>query len=256
MRSCIFEGQVNHSRLTPARHDFKYRLFMMYLDLAELEEVFLGRWFWSVKGPALARFRREDHLGDPSQSLENCVRGLVEERLGRRPTGPVRLLTQLSYFGYGFSPVCFYYCFDSAGEYVESIVTEVNNTPWGEQYCYVLSTNSDSAEGGLKHFKLGKQFHVSPFMDMAVDYDWKFSEPSDHLLVHMESRKDSDKFFEATLRMTRSEITGRSLARLLTVYPLITVRIVIGIYWQALRLFLKRCPIYDHPRNDKLIAAK
>ena len=109
MRSCIFEGQVNHSRLTPARHDFKYRLFMMYLDLAELEEVFLGRWFWSVKGPALARFRREDHLGDPSQSLENCVRELVEERLGRRPTGPVRLLTQLSYFGYGFSPVCFYY---------------------------------------------------------------------------------------------------------------------------------------------------
>ena len=97
---------------------------------------------------------------------------------------------------------------------------------------------------------------MSPFMDMAVDYDWKFTEPTDHLLVKMESRKDSDKFFEATLRMTRSEITGRSLARLLTVYPLITVRIVIGIYWQALRLFLKRCPLYDHPRNDKLIATK
>ena len=107
MKSCIFEGQVNHRRVTPVRHVFNYRLFMMYLDLAELEVVFLGRWFWSVTGPALARFRRGAPLGHPRHSLENCVRELVEDRVGRRPTVRILLLSQLSYFGYGFSPVCF-----------------------------------------------------------------------------------------------------------------------------------------------------
>ena len=111
--------------------------------------------------------------------------------------------------------MCFYYCFDSKGEYVDAIVTEVNNTPWGEQYCYVLADRSGTDSHRLKHFKLDKEFHVSPFMDMAVDYDWKFTDPADSLLVHMENRKDGDKFFEASLRLTRSEITGRSLARLL-----------------------------------------
>jgi len=249
MNSCIFEGRLKHSRYTPVRHEFEYRLFMMYLDLTELEDVFRGRWFWSVNRPTLARFRRSDHIGDPDQPLEGCVRDLVEDRTGRRPTGPIRLLTQLSYLGYGFSPVSFYYCFDSTGEVVESIVTEVNNTPWGEQYCYVLSDRAEPGSAKLRHFRLSKEFHVSPFMDMAIDYEWKFTNPEDRLHVYMENHKDGGKFFEATMRLERSEISRHSLARLLAVYPLITMRIVLGIYWQALCLWLKRCLVYDHPES-------
>jgi DUF1365 family protein len=256
MMSCIFEGQLKHRRYTPVEHEFEYRLFMLYLDLAELDEVFRGRWLWSVKRRALARFRRSDHLGDPNQPLEHSVRDLVEERTGRRPTGPIRLLTQLSYLGYGFSPVCFYYCFDAADETVETIVTEVNNTPWGEQYCYVLSDQATTSDNKLKRFELRKEFHVSPFMDMDVDYEWKFTDPAERVHVHMENLKNGDKFFEATMRLERSDISGPALARLLVVYPLITMRVVIGIYWQAFRLWLKRCPVHDHPKNDTLMEAK
>ena len=143
MESCIYEGQVRHSRTVPVLHRFQYRMFMMYLDLAELPEVFEKRWFWSTKRPALARFKRSNHMGPADQPLDESVRDLVERETGERPEGPVRLLTNLSYFGYCFNPVSFYYCFDMAGENVEFIVAEVNNTPWGETDTYVLNCDAE-----------------------------------------------------------------------------------------------------------------
>ena len=88
---------------------------MAYLDLSELGEVFKGRWLWSTRRAAVARFAREDHLGDPRVPLDEAVRELVEAKSGRRPRGPIRLLTHLRYFGYVFNPVSFYYCYDEAG---------------------------------------------------------------------------------------------------------------------------------------------
>ena len=122
MNSAIFEGQVRHRRTQPTGHEFVYRLFMMYLDLSELDTVFKNRWFWSARRSALARFRRENHLGDKSVSLDKAVRDLVETETGSRPRGPVRLLTNLSYFGYCFNPVSFYYCFDADDQQVQTIV--------------------------------------------------------------------------------------------------------------------------------------
>lgn len=247
MHSAIYEGRVRHRRMKPAGHAFTHRLFMMYLDLDELGSVFRGRWLWSCRRAAVARFRREHHLGDPSTPLDLAVRELVEAETGRRPQGPIRLLTHLSYFGYCFNPVSFYYCFDENDRALECIVAEVNNTPWGERHCYVLDAGQDEGQAGHARHRPVKAMHVSPFMPMDVDYDWRFSAPGERLAVHMENHRQGDKLFDATLELERVEITGPALARVLSLYPVMTFRVIWAIHWQALRLWLKRVPVYDHP---------
>lgn len=248
MNSCLYEGWVRHRRRSPKVNKFRYRMFQVYLDLGELDEVFRGRRLWSTRRSAPAWFRRADHFGDPDTPLDETVRDLVEERTSSRPQGPIRLLAHLRYFGYVMNPVSFYYCFDPADQRVEVIVAEVSNTPWGERYCYVLNAR----DVGRKRFEFAKQFHVSPFMDMAQSYRWRFSEPGDSLAVHMENIENGEVVFDATMQLERTEMTAASLARVLAQYPLMTVKVVGAIYWQALKLWWKGCRFYPHPKHRRV----
>ena len=256
MNSCIYEGQVRHSRKKPAVHAFNYRLFMMYLDLDELPTLFRKRWFWSSSRRALARFRRSDHLGPEEQPLAESVRLLVQDETGRRPEGPIRLLTNLSYYGYCFNPVSFYYCFAADGETVEFIVAEVSNTPWGERDTYVLECEKHGAPRSSWHFQPAKKMHVSPFMSMETEYNWVLSTPADKLTVFMANSTDGKRFFDATLNLSRKEISGASLAGVLVRFPLMTAKVIFAIYWEALRLWLKRCPVYQHPEKETEVVVR
>jgi uncharacterized protein len=250
MHSALYIGRLRHRRVAPAAHAFTYAVYMVWLDLAELDTVFSGRWLWSTRRRALAWFRRADYLGDPGISLDEAVRRRVAQTRGKRPTGPIRMLSQLRNYGHCFNPVTFYYCYDAAGLQVETIVAEITNTPWRERHAYVLPVSALHPPDSTMQFDLAKRFHVSPFMPLDMGYRWQFSAPGDRLAVHMENTSGSQRIFDATLDLVRRPITGGALAFVLLRFPLSTIRVLVAIHWQALRLWLKRVPVHTHPGLD------
>lgn len=231
-------------------HSFRYHLFMLYLDLDELDRVFSGRWLWSTARPNLAWFRRQDHFGSVDRSLAESARELVRRELGWSPEGPIRLLTHLRYFGYVMNPLSLYYCFDRTGERVRAVIAEVTNTPWEERHCYVLPANEvpSTSRGEFLRYQHPKAFHVSPFLPMDLEYRWTVSPPGESLGVQLEDLADGRTVFDATLNLMRRPITGGQLAAALLRHPWMTGRVISAIYWQALRLYLKRVPYFPHPK--------
>lgn len=256
MRSALYEGTVRHRRLSGTVTDeFRHRLFMAYVDLDELPALESGA-LCSASRPALARFRREDHLGDPAVALPAAVRALVAERTGRRPPqGPVGLLTHLRCFGHVFNPVSFYWCFGAGGDSdgrAEAVVAHVTNTPWGESHSYVLDAGGDADHGStrLARASFAKQLHVSPLMAMDQTYELRVTEPGERISVHIESAgRDGAPLFDATLSLGRREWTPQELRRLLARYPLQTVGILARIYGHAARLRARGVAYHPHPRR-------
>lgn len=251
LASAVYEGTVRHRRHVPAAHAFAYRIAQLYLDLDEVERVFDAHPLWSARGRALAEFRRGDYLGPDDVPLAEAVRRRVEADGGDRPAGPIRLLTHLRYAGYVFNPVSFYYCFHADGRRLHSIVAEITNTPWRERHAYVLRVNEADARGAWLRWGFDKRFHVSPFMPMQCRYEWRFSPPGAHLRVHMGVHAGAQREFDATLSLERRELDRAALARVLWRFPLMTAQVIGAIHWQALRLWLKRVPVHDHPRLSR-----
>ncbi len=247
LRSAVYEGVLLHKRFGPGpSHSFRYRVAMPLLDLAEVDEVMDLHPAWSARRPAPVRFRRQDFFGDPATPLDQAVRDLVAERTGRRPVGPVAVLANVRTWGWLFNPISLYFCADPADPgggpgQVDSLVAEVENTPWHERHAYVV--------GPPGRHRFAKELHVSPFLPPRLDYELRYTAPGSQLTVGLTVLEGDRRLFDATLLLRRRALDRAALGRLLWNYPAMTHRVTAGIYAQAARLRLKGAPFFSHPTD-------
>lgn len=237
LHSAVYQGRVRHRRFAPRRHEFSYGLYMLALDLDELEALALQSSLFSCEYFAPLAFRRKDYLGDSKLPLKDAVLQKVSQLGGNAAClERVVMLGQVRCFGLYFSPINVFFCY--TGAKARYALMEVHNTPWNERHCYLV----DLAEQAPTE----KTFHVSPFMDTNMQYHWRIKAPASQVLVHIENR-NPQLLFDATLNLQRHEFRQTALKAALLQWPMMTLTIVRGIYWQALRLFLKRIPYHPHP---------
>lgn len=244
MDSAIATGRVWHQRLTPRPHRFVYRTSYTLIDLDRVEELFARSRLWSIERFNLVSFRRRDFIGPQDRSLRCAVVDKVAEAAGFVPRGRILMLAHLRQWGLCFNPVGFYFCLDEQGR-IAAIVAEVHNTPWNERHAYVLDCRSQS--GPTYRFEFDKAFHVSPFLPMSIRYDWRFRMEDDCLNVHMRLKESGQQCFSVGMRLALEPMTLSAMRRMPLKFPFMTAKVVAAIYWQALRLKLKRVPFHSHP---------
>tara|TARA_R110002094_G_scaffold22046_10_gene34046 strand:+ start:1073 stop:1828 length:756 start_codon:yes stop_codon:yes gene_type:complete len=244
VKSRLYQGTLRHRRFAPRAHAFSYRVFMPWICLDELPQLFAGRWLWSSTRWAPARFLRSDFLGDPARPLAEEVRRRIREETGAEHSGPIYLLANLRYFGYQINPIACYYCFNEDESRLEYLVAEVTNTPWDERHSYVLQ---GPEAGSWLEREFDKALHVSPFNPMDMRYVWRSNIPGERLAIHLATETAEGRIFDASLSLRARPMNGRNLNRILWSYPVMTLKVALGIYWQALRLFIKGVPVHDHP---------
>ena len=247
MRTAFYIGTLAHARMKPKHHRFSYSVFMPFVDVEHVEKITKDLPFWSVGRWGLARFVRTDFIGDEKVSIAAAVKQRIYEVTGHHFEGQVFLLANWRYFGIQNNPIACYFCKSHLTHELEYIVAEVTNTPWGERHSYVLPVDATT---GLHQIEFDKKLHVSPFHSMDQRYRWFSTTPDDSLDIKLTNLEDGERVFHASLTLKRLPLNKVSALTLLARFPLETAKVAAAIYWQALVLFLRRVPLYSHPKND------
>jgi DUF1365 family protein len=242
-QSALYIGQVMHRRLRPVGHRLRYRLFSLLLDLDEVDALDRRlRWFSRGRFNLFA-FHDRDHGDGSDTPLKAQAEALLAEA-GLPHGGPVRLLAMPRLLGFAFNPLAVWFCHAADGR-LSAILYEVNNT-FGERHSYLLPAD-DGAEGRIVRHGVGKRFHVSPFLPMAMDYAFRVQPPGEALAVAITAGDAHGPVLAAVHTARRQGLSDRALVHAFVAHPLLTVKVVGAILWEGFRLWGKRVPVFDHP---------
>ena len=244
--AAIYDGTVRHRRRVETDREFTPKLFLAYLDVDALPGLLDRVPLWSARQLAPIRFRRRDFFDGGTEPLGDAVRDLVEARLGRRPPGSIFLLAHLRTFGWLFNPLAVYYCWSERGDELDAVVLEVSNTPWGERCWYVFDARENVTSACT-----AKAMHVSPFLPMDVSYRVTWTVPGAALSLRIEVERGGNRIFDAHLALRRAPLDRRNAIGFPARHPVAPLRGSIAIYREAIRLFVKRLPLYRHPRQTQ-----
>lgn len=245
MGNAIFRGQVRHRRFHPKSYTFHYTTEMFFLDVSSIEQSCKEIPFLSYNRFNLLAFNEKNYLPKHSGDLLQRIQAEITAHGYSDTIKEAYILTNLSYFGFCYNPVSFYYVYNDQQE-LTYILAEVNNTPWNERYTYVLPCEKNQA----KHtFDTDKVFHISPFMPMKMRYKWYTNIPNTRINFHIQTFIDSKSIFDATLTLKRVTLNSKNIATSLLLRPFISQKVKFSIYWQALKMWLRRFPVFEHPGN-------
>jgi uncharacterized protein len=248
LRSALYECRVTHQRLAPKRHGFRYRMFYFALDLAELDEIPRRVWGFRHNRRHLYEFRDRDHLVMPGLETAgiraNLAAWLASQGTLLADDARVTFVTMVRMLGYVFNPVSFFFVSDAAGTPTHAVV-QVGNT-FGELKPYLLA-----APEGEGYFRLvtPKHFYVSPFSDLNVSFDFRLHVPDANLKIHIDDRDGDDRLLISALTGRRVPLTTWNLCKLTAKSPLITLKVIAMIHWEAFRLWWKKIPFHRKGAN-------
>lgn len=255
LSSCIYYGTLTHQRNSPKRHRLQVSVYMLYMELVEQPSMLLKDfWGWSSDDaarslrlplPIVGRFSPRDYLSKDKVKSFLSVPGISR----------VFVLCNGRCFGFIFNPICIYFAFDSAGRLVGAI-SQVHNTPWGEQILYKHDFSQQLRTDAQGEFvdRWKKEMHVSPFFDMNYHYLLRVRPPSERLRVTISLEDEHlNKPFSATLELKAAPLSNWTLSWLLLRYPFMTFVVMIAIYWHALLLWFKGVAYVPHPKHAAAI---
>jgi DUF1365 family protein len=242
LRSSLYVGSVMHRRLRPRRHHFRYRAFWMLLGLDELDQLSGKlRWF-SYNRPNLFSLYDTDHGDGTRAPLRVQIESRLDEAGIDLTGGRVWLLCMPRTFGYCFNPLSIFFCYRADGT-LAAIVYQVHNT-FAERHSYIIAVERT---GDAIHQRCRKLFYVSPFMDMDMRYDFRIVGPSERIVVDICASSAGGRVLHAVLAGVRESLTDRELARVFVQMPAITVKVMVAIHWEAVKLWAKRIRFRQRP---------